>query len=572
MPLYADWRHPPRVVSLVQGGVPVAPAEPPFFFCPYQLSIERTLRSLHDRQRLHGDVQHEIDVYIVACIAPQTSHLRLPRHSVPHYDNLPDISAYALGILDPAMDSDQELQQVLLLLRQCTPLRRRTKRAQREVQWREDSCFPMQTLVRCMQGTLLGLYPNCVKAVAFSARVALYRFLRTLLVQPFAKLHAVLNRIPYITKLSVMEHLCNTIYDYHPGICHTLNRSGQKVEHFCDSVANICGIFRTELNTLFCAELSVDGAAPSCQEMEQILFRILPKLERTSHSFYERSTRAYRGIIIGSTPPPRCIDLARKLLPRVTSGPLGVLLETVYTTGTNATLFDLAHKTLLPDPDARLLAWYVTQVLQAHPLPVCVARQQLAALHRRYGDSVRTRHCRMLHVCIQCIVRKGSATGIRLRHDCITDTLACMVCGPGTVLAIDMVGRLVQIASEYLLLSSCCGTFIFYQGSGFEFVCQCGVQCAPQQQLFRKRERIAAPSSRGLSSQTCLICGSRSSISQTVSLLNPHRREMELRSLCSKHMAPAHILEHAFTCDDLHRFFRLRASAVASTSHSARRV
>ena len=137
MPLYADWRHPqPRVARLAQGGVP-PPLAAPFFFCPYDPSIERALRTLHQRQRVHGDVQHEIDVHIVACVSPKTAHLRLPRHSVPHYDNLPDISAYALGILDPAMDSDQELQQVLLLLRQCTPLRRRTKRAQREVQWRE---------------------------------------------------------------------------------------------------------------------------------------------------------------------------------------------------------------------------------------------------------------------------------------------------------------------------------------------------------------------------------------------------------------------------------------------------
>ena len=418
----------------------------------------------------------------------------------------------------------------------------------------------MQTLVRCMQGTLLGLYPNCVKAIAFSARVALYRFLRTLLVQPFAKLHAALNRLPYITKLSVMEHLCNTIYDYHPGICHTLNRSGQKVEHFCDSVANICGIFRTELNTLFCAELPSDGAAPSAREMERILFRILPKLERTSHSFYERSTRAYRGIIIGSAPPARSLDLARKLLPRMPM-PLAVLMEGVHATGANATLFDLAHQTRLPDADARQMAWYVTQLLQAHPLPLCVARQQLAALHRRYGDSVRTLHCRMLHVCLHCIVKKGSAAGIRLRHDCVTDSLACMVCGPGTVVALDMVGRLVQIANEFLLLSSCCGTFIFYEGSGFEFVCQCGVQCAPKQQLFRKRERIASAPAARATAPSCLVCGARSGIAQTLPLLVPQRREVTLRALCAKHMVPHHIAAHAFTADDLHRFFQLRAAS-----------
>ena len=94
------------------------------------------------------------------------AHLVLPRNNVPHYDNLPDISAYAIGILDPSMDSDPELQQVLLLLRQCTPLRRRTKRAQREVQWREESLFPMQTLVRCMQV----ISPHCCRSWGRSPR------------------------------------------------------------------------------------------------------------------------------------------------------------------------------------------------------------------------------------------------------------------------------------------------------------------------------------------------------------------------------------------------------------------
>ena len=563
MPIYADWRHPN--VSLAQGGEPM---EGGVIFCSFDETIEKNLQALHHRQRLCGDVQHEIDTYLVACIAPHTARLKLPRHSVPHYDTLPDISAYAIGILDPAMDSDPELQQVLLLLRQCTPLRRRTKRAQREVQWREDSCFPMQTLVRCMQGTLLGLYPNCVKSIAFAARITLYRFLRTLLVQPFARLHAALNKIPYITKLSVMEHLCNTIYDYHPGICHTLNRSGQKMEHFCDSVSNICSIFRTELNTLFCAEISSQGV-PTALDLEQILFRVLPKLERTSHSFYERSTRAYRGIIIGSVHVVRSLDIARRLVPTLPKGmTLVSLLDCVYATG-NQGLFDTVHASSL-DANTRELAWHLTQMIQARPLPACVAARQSAALMRRYGDTGRTRQCRMLHLCVQCVIRRGTATGIRLRHDCITNELACMTCGAGTVLAIDMVGRLVHIAGEHLLLSSCCGTFIFYHGTGFEFVTACGPQCVPQHQLFRKRDRTMAASSPSVvatpaSSSACLICGVRASIAQSFSLLEPRRREMVSCVTCAKHMVPAHILKHAYTRDDVFRFFALRSKTTRGT-------
>ena len=137
-------------------------------FCCFDDVIEQRLVELHALQRLNdGNVQQEIDTYLVACIAPRLKHLVLPRNNIPHYDNLPDINTYALGILDPAKDSDPELQQVLLLLRQCTPLRRRTKRAQREVQWREESWFAMQTLVRCLQVLLLLLIIILLSCIFF---------------------------------------------------------------------------------------------------------------------------------------------------------------------------------------------------------------------------------------------------------------------------------------------------------------------------------------------------------------------------------------------------------------------
>jgi hypothetical protein len=157
-------------------------------------------------------------------------------------------------------------------------------------------------MLTAAQGTLLGLYPNCLKSIAFAARVQLLRFLRSVLVLPFAKMNVWMHRVPYIVKLCVMEHLCNTVHDYHPGICHTLNRSGQKVEHFCSSVSTICDIFRGELNTMF-------AEVPGAPAPNRIL-DILPRLERMAHSYFERCTRAYRGIIIGRPPPQKLEPLA----------------------------------------------------------------------------------------------------------------------------------------------------------------------------------------------------------------------------------------------------------------------
>ena len=133
-PLFAHWRQPPpRAVTPNASDAGGGEGGARGIFCAFDDEMEATLQRLHARQRTHGDVQAEIDTWLVACIALDLRQLVLPRNHVPHYDNLPDISGYAIGILDPSMDLDPELQQVLLLLRQCTPLRRRTKRAQREV-------------------------------------------------------------------------------------------------------------------------------------------------------------------------------------------------------------------------------------------------------------------------------------------------------------------------------------------------------------------------------------------------------------------------------------------------------
>ena len=542
----------------------------------YDDAIDARLRALHQRQRMHGDVQHEIDRHLIACTSIELKALVLPRNQVPHYDNLPDISAYAIGILDPRLDSDPELQQVLLLLRQCTPLRRRTKRAQREVQWREESLHSMQTLVRCMQGTLLGLYPHSLKPIAFHARVELVRFVRTLLVLPFRTLHRCMQRIPYIVKLCVMEHLCNTVYDYHPGICRTLNRSGQKIEHFCNSVCTICDIFRGELNTLYCSAASETAATA---QRPLLLLPLLERLEKVAHSYFERCTRAYRGIIVGSVQPLRGIDHARRFF--AGQAPLLLtreLLDRIYPSCSRS-VFDVVHARLLPLPAQREAAWHLTQVVQVHALPRCVLERQRVALEQRYaGDPTCVARCRILHLCIQCVIRRSSAQGTRLRHDCLTDELTCMHCGSGAVLTIDMLGRLVTIANDHLFLSLCCGSFVYYSGSGHEFSTTCGVQCAGAQQLYRKRERASSSSSSSSTSAAttttgssggvplCLVCRQRATIQQTVSLLDPVQRAMRAYPLCSKHVVPQHILRRIYDKDGLLRFFLLAGATATATT------
>ena len=219
-----------------------------------------------------------------------------------------------------------------------------------------------------------------------------------------------------------------------------------------------------------------------------------------------------------------------------------------------------------------------TRAPQAHPLPECIKERQLAALRRRYsGDTTCVSRCRVLHLCMQCVVRRGSVQGTRLRHDCLSGELTCMYCGAGTVLTIDVLGRIVTVAKEQLLLSSCCGSFIYYAGSGHEFATECGPQCGGARQLYRKRERTsstaAAPARNNNNNaaaqpasaqpQVCLVCSQRggtSSIQQIVPLLDPRQRCMVHYALCGKHVVPQHILKRIYDRDELLRFFLLRAS------------
>lgn len=491
-----------------------------YIFCEHNSEVELNLVAMHGIQRAGNKyIQKDIDRHLVMCMDVRFGELILPRNCVPHYDNLPDMFKYVVGILDPQMDSIDGLQQVLLLLRQCLPLRRRTKRAQREVKWKLESMASMQTLIRCTQGILLGLYPTSLQNIAFNARMGIFTFLRTLLVQPFEILQLVMQKIPYIIKLGVMEHICNLIWDYYPGIRHTLNQSGQTVEHFCNSVSSICDIFRSELNSLFCVnfekfsklkekrieQMEYVGGKHEKMMHSRVFLSILYSLEKIAHSYFERCTRAYRGIIIGHDVQQKPIDLAKRMLsnPLVVSN-IGLILDTInFSQYKN--VFEMVHFTVLGG-DSLLVefAWLLTRIVHVMTLPVSVIQNQLNALSIRYGgDTYCMERCRILHICILCAIRKGGAHGMKLRHDCQTGEILCINCGKMPVLSIDMIGRIVCIGNDTIIMSSCCATFIHYSGIGTDFSTQCGIHCSHSGQLFRKKQRTNAHTSLGILDEGC---------------------------------------------------------------------
>jgi hypothetical protein len=329
---------------------------------------------------------------------------------------------------------------------------------------------------RSHQGTLLGLYQSCARSVSFVTRVQIYRFIRSILVTDFATLDKVLQRIRYILKISVMEHLCNTIADYHPGIRHMLNKSGQQLQHFCNAVTTMCDIFRGELNSLF--------LKTNC------IFKAMIKMEKSAHSFFERCTRAYRGIITNNNSVFSNLELLRKR----SLSPNTVFLSHlphVYATQSQY-IFELVHKDIIPKECIESF-WHLTQCITVHSLPLTIRQRQYQALCKRYlDDTICIEKCRRLYVCVYCSIKRNITGGqlqcAKIRKDCTNNgILLCVNCNIPSILELDILGRIANIGDLKILLSSCCASLIYYKGSGQEYNTICGEQCCRQNQFSKGR-------------------------------------------------------------------------------------
>jgi hypothetical protein len=202
---------------------------------------------------------------------------------VPSAKSLPDLVPMINGVLAATHSSDCSVTSQFI--RQCVPLKRRTKRAQREIVWTSNSLADMQVLVRCAFGTFLGLYPASSKTLQFHNRVAINALMHTLLVSPGTLLAKFFNSMSHILRLSIMEYCCFAISSFAPGLLAALNKKKQ-FPVFCRSIHGVCDTFRSELNmTTLCAG-DVWGV---WQRLEQI--------EHGAQTLFDRCSRAFRTVI-----------------------------------------------------------------------------------------------------------------------------------------------------------------------------------------------------------------------------------------------------------------------------------
>ena len=333
-----------------------------------------------------------------------------------------------------------------------------------------------------------------------------------------------------------------------------LNKSGQQLQHFCNAVSTMCDIFRGELNTLF--------LKTNC------IFHAMIKMEKNAHSFFERCTRAYRGIITNLNASFSNLEILRKrnLTPCKT---FLHHLEKIYSTQSQY-IFELVHSDVVPQEYIDTF-WHITQCITVRSLPATIRDRQYKALCKKYPeDTICIERCRRIYVCLYCSIKRNITGGqlqcSKIRKDCTNEgVLLCVNCNIPSILDMDILGRIANVGDQKILLSSCCASLIYYKGSGLEYNTICGEQCARHNQfskgrssctthLAKKKAKNQKSSlsllKRDLIKPFCFVCHQKN-IVHSFDLLDVPSRTMCQFHLCSKHNLSADLVENMGDLNDL---------------------
>jgi hypothetical protein len=146
------------------------------------------------------------------------------------------------------------------LVQDSIPCMKKAKRSQKGLEFREPVDTEVSACINVVLGTLLGLYPRCVKRPTFQGRVHLYGRLTVLLYSSCeAKLHFIIT-YPSLVKICFMEYTFNTILDFMPCEDELLSTLGS-MKIFRTVCQNTCDGFRQE-SILTGLEVSLNAYEP----------------------------------------------------------------------------------------------------------------------------------------------------------------------------------------------------------------------------------------------------------------------------------------------------------------------
>ena len=313
------------------------------------------------------------------------------------------------------------------------------------------------------------------------------------------------------------------------------------MKSFSQAVFNMCDIFRNEINAVF-------------SDTNSDILVALTTLDIVARSLFERCTRSFRGAIINPDNSRRAHAQRRVAIGSLVSEEIFQMVSDAHMTRTQY-VFQAIHQGHIPAPlmDA---VWAIMRNVQISELPFCVQEKQYQAICRaHFMDQTRIRARQLVHICIFCAFKHGTSScrkrmdrtnGIlnytKFRIDCHTKTLFCVACNSPSVIAINLLGRILRLGKVLVVISACCGTVIRYTGSGLEFSDTCGPQCV--------MPPVGAASSKKASRVLCKVCNQRG-VQQTIQVLDVPTRSVCTHTLCGRHRIPEHLSHTVYDSREL---------------------
>jgi hypothetical protein len=413
-----------------------------------------------------------------------SKHLTSTHHQAP-------VLAHGMGMVESICCS---------LIQDSIPCMKKAKRSQRGIEFHQPVHETEVTAcLNVVLGTLLGVYPRGIKRPTFQARVNLYGRILSLMHEPLQRKLAFLVDHPALTKIAFMEYTYNFMLDFMPCEYNLLLEvdSMQIYRNVCQST---CDSFRQ------------DGITGGGEEWTVL--------------------NAVANVCI-----ERCIRMCKfkmlKIADLVIKAPLPVGVEfhraslDMHNTYGCMNLLKLLH----PTENVAVLecALHVHRHISLFAIPAHITRQQEESIHEKYSSCfMRVYQATHTHLCMVCALN-GKGINTPLRQCSITGQLTCVVCKPGTVMTINMLGVILHICSMSYYLCPECVKIKSWEGDGNDFN---GGSCSAH----------TPPKTSGI--RHCDVCNAKNVLNAPITVPYVAQGKIMVVSLCCKHMPPDHMLPH----------------------------
>lgn len=486
-------------------------------FCHSNKLLNQELQQLH-MQLAHGNstAQLEIDRRIYACqlLEDGCSNNQVLQHipytwffvsvtDVIRYERLPDVLRFITKAI----------------IRKCWTTNIFTKLAHNAIPsfktgrlltniFADLSTSHAVSCLNILHGTLLGLFPNCVKKPTFFVRKQLMVALHTLMTSTLEEQHKFLEQHQALLKLCYLEYIVNCMHDFCPSelLFYEQNRGMKQYYKVC---TNVCDLFRMEMlqgtgcdwnSITLHAHTMFERFARSCK------FRIQKNSNAISNVELNRRTlQAWRKEIGKDTnnqlflqtlqdagnmyfsPLQGTLNRIHNQRPDASalqqSKSSAVTLPTKHSLMSNVSgQFNVCDIPIQQTTEQQKTNFAVIEAIQDHMqcyfLPGNLFTEMLMHVSRMYAtDSQTAFHATKLNICSWCVCKPGyDVVKPKLRLSIETNQLSCTMCeGNATIYKVNILGRLLRIGCDYYYFCLHCMQVHKWGSLGSEFV---GSMCA----------------------------------------------------------------------------------------------